>query len=424
MAGTCSICVAVIALAAFARGALAGVLPEGGPFIYATFFSEDESLRIYQSSDGISWSAMKNGPVFSPQSGLRDPSIFRDRDGRFLLAYTPARGCASAPVTAGLAMSRDMENWNALPDIPMPENTVKAVAPEWFSDVDGSVHLFVSVSTDAAQKSYGIWETHPLSGDFSAWSEPANVLPPDGGIYIDPFVVFRPPYYYLWYRRMASGGIADGIGYSTSTSLTGNYQSVKTEDWAGFGADKEGETLIPCNAGVWRIYYDNPIACRDTNGISYSDSSDGFQTWSLPEHIRSGRKLRHGTVMALKGWRGRDLMETVISRSGLGLNYLRFAEEHFKAGIGLSHADTLYGARVLLRAVLLPHGSLTPELTVGAGVYSESGGSGAEVCAALAVRWHVTRRFSVAAGIGDMRGNASRTYNRRFGLEISAGISF
>ncbi|MFA5161139.1 MAG: hypothetical protein WC421_02745 [Elusimicrobiales bacterium] len=304
------------ALAATQTGAHTWTAPQifsGGVFIgtstyiMAAFRSDDESMYINYSVDGSTWAVVLSTPVFRASTGLRDPSIMKHTDNKFYATYTKARGCAATPTTLGLIYSTDLLNWTAKADIPLPITGIhKAIAPEFYNDTNdtglSAVHILVAVSTTTADNTYSIYETHPTAADFSTWSSPVLVLAAGGNVFIDPYVLYKSPYYYLWTRRMTPN---DGIIYSTATAITGPYYPVKDGDWAGFGTGKEGESVVPVGNG-YRIYYDAPVGCTGSYGVMYADNLAGdFQTWTTPAYTTiypTDKPMRHGTSMPLTAW--------------------------------------------------------------------------------------------------------------------------
>jgi hypothetical protein len=249
----------------------------------ASFFDEDdESLHIWYTLDaGENWTDLG----VSYGDTVRDPSIIFYR-GKWWVAHT--HNGAPTDVIPVLS-SEDLKTWSSVVELDtstMANPGAFAWAPEWFVDDDDSVHLFIACG-DANKQ---IYETHPTNDAWTTWSNLTAVtgtsLPTD---MIDANVVKIGPHYYLWFKDDATGYLC----LARSTSLTSGYIVLKTGNWAGFGASKEGQILVRVNAGLWRIYY-NPTL---TNGQVYSESDDDFESWTTPASVSDLSGMSHGAIV-------------------------------------------------------------------------------------------------------------------------------
>lgn len=262
-------------------------------YLLATFVgNSDQCLALHTSTDRTTWSK-QHANYLIPNGKLRDPSLLK-RNGRYWVAHTKdAVGVATT--SFGVAYSDDVLDWTHHVDVSMTAivGVNRVWAPEWFVDpADDSVYVFVSCSTDGS--TFALYETHPTNAAMTTWSAPVAIsgtgLPSN---MIDPFVVKRGATYYLWFKNEAAG--AKKLGYLQSSSLTSGYTVVQdgTTDWAGWGSDVEGPSLLSLGGNSWRMYLDKYSG--GSEGLYYSDSADNWATWGAKALISA--EMRHGTVI-------------------------------------------------------------------------------------------------------------------------------
>jgi hypothetical protein len=105
---------------------------------------------------------------------------------------------------------------------------------------------------------------------------------------IDTFVVTVDGTYHAFTK------CNDYIAHATSSVLDGPWTFVGMGDWAGWGTHKEAPAVIRLTNGTWRIYFD----AGSTGHEMYSDSADGFKTWTAPKTLPAvGNNISHGTVI-------------------------------------------------------------------------------------------------------------------------------
>jgi hypothetical protein len=188
-------------------------------------------------------------------------------------------------------------------------------APEWFLDpskADGlaRVHMFVAATTTGADGPFRIYEMHPGNATMTSWSTPVEVtgtnLPADQ---IDPFMVYAPEIgtagkpYKLWYKENNGGSIE----YMESASLTSGYTVVEKGNWAHWQVRSSVEAIcvVRLDDGGWRAYF-NENAGYTTIGNFYSDSLDGWATWSARANIATAHLMSHGTYIRVASLPGSD----------------------------------------------------------------------------------------------------------------------
>lgn len=256
------------------------------------FITADEKLYLSVSEDGETFTRLCPSAVYCPPDGtVRDPSILTRPDGAHYLVHTyPAEGQAFGPTTRfGMARSSDLRGWTPLP--PVPTTTLPGVtrswAPEWFVDDDGP-HVLLALSTDSGE-SFGMYEMHPTAEDLSTWSVP-QLLTGLPGNCIDATCLVVDGAYHLFVKNETTKHVEHGV----ATTLTGPYVMVGTGDWAGWGSDVEGPSVIRFGQG-WRIYLDAYTQGR----YDFSDGSADFREWTSRRPVKASPVMpRHGSVMS------------------------------------------------------------------------------------------------------------------------------
>src|SRR5580765_7540785 len=142
----------------------------------ATIFSgaghanADSGLLVATSDDGVHFRNLRDShaPLYAPEGGLRDPSIF-SWQGQWQLVYS--YGPNRAPLLF-LAQSPDLLRWTPLGALRLrPDGGNNYIdVPQWIVDVTiGQVHLI------ACQDDTHHWvELHPLHPDPATWGDQAN----------------------------------------------------------------------------------------------------------------------------------------------------------------------------------------------------------------------------------------------------------
>ena len=254
-----------------------------------------KDLLLLFSKDGKSWNFVeRNKKFFTPaEEYLKDPSITY-WNNYYWVCYSAV---AEATTVFGVAKSSDLYNWEFVGNVDMSSipGLVHTWAPEWFIDNDNSVHVSVTCNAEAGIiNNFKIYEVHPTSNEMSTWSSPVMVTGTFPSSVIDARWVNVSGTYYLWYKD----NLEEVIEYCSSSSLTSGYTPVQVGDWAGWGTKKEAPHVIQLDNGDWRMYmqhYD-PIPGEH---IDYSDSSDGWVTWTAPAPIISPWRVMHGTQILL-----------------------------------------------------------------------------------------------------------------------------
>jgi len=274
------------------RGGLIGVAHNNG----------DRKPYLMSSTDGARFHAV-TGPL---TSGDRDPSL-TFRNGTYWMAATQIASGGTFDVWYATDPT-EADNWtHTVVDVGGIGTVYYTWAPEWFIDPTeadgyGQVHIiFAATVHNDLGGPFRLYEIHPMNRAMSAWSTPVEVtgtsLPVDQ---IDPFMVYAPEVgtpgkpYKLWYKQN-DGGV---IEYMESASLTSGYSVAKSGNWAGWqqGRSIEAICLVRLDDGSWRAYF-NENAGLETVGNFYSDSLDGWATWSPRANVDTEHLMSHGTYI-------------------------------------------------------------------------------------------------------------------------------
>lgn len=281
-------------------------------FLLATFNNGEQQLRVLHSTNAADFNGYASGIAYTPPPGsnLRDPSIISHR-GRYYICHTA--GNFGAVDHFSVLVSDDLASWTHLADVSMAAlgNVRWTWAPEWFLDDDGSLHVLVSASqTERITVKHTIYELHPRdASDLTQWSDPVPVEGPDAfppwtdeeifvGTY-DPYVVKRGSTYWMFFFNVRSSCIE--LARSTNT-LTGPYHPVRTGNWQGIGAYKEGPTVMYLGGGRWRMIFADAIYSY----VSYTDSTNNWTTWTTPQRVGlpgapTNFTVNHGTLLLPPG---------------------------------------------------------------------------------------------------------------------------
>ncbi|MCX4097627.1 hypothetical protein [Nocardia sp. alder85J] len=251
----------------------------------------DTTMAVYESVDGTRFTPVAERAYTPPTGLVRDPSVMLHSDGWYHVTYTMA-----ADATAiGMARSRNRVDWTPLAPVPMlvSGRLEGTWAPEWYTDAAGRVGIVVSLTWGHGFTPHLLV---PLGPDLTAWSPPIplrGIGPrgPDSLGFIDTELVPLDGRVYAFVKnedtKLVELAVAD--------HPLGPYRFVAQGDWAGWGGPREGPSVVPLPDGGHRIHLDAYTEGR----YLYSDSYDGFRTWSAPAEVPGlSGVVRHGTVLA------------------------------------------------------------------------------------------------------------------------------
>lgn len=269
------------------------------------------TIGFSTSFDGINWQPIASNlattnygvGVYQDPNGIasRDPSILY-YNNLFYLVYTSNASNGSF----GLASSPDLINWTFLQNVSMASISPCAGftwAPEWFTDTDGSLHIFLAARTGACTQPL-LYEIHPTSFPLSAsstFSNPIAITRSNTGNIgnIDPFMVKINGTYYLF-----SGGQSGYIQFDKSTNLTSGYSNTDLQLLVtGYTGFMEGESVFfNAATSLYNVYFSKgsssgyflcttsdptfSSACNNLKNVNtIGDSSGSFYLATDPSEI-------------------------------------------------------------------------------------------------------------------------------------------
>jgi hypothetical protein len=256
----------------------------------------DEYLLLQQSDDGVTFTARPASYINDSPQKVRDPSAVY-HNGTFWLAHTNTNGPANQSAFS-VAKSEGSGLWRKVSDVDVSgsiSGVTNVWAPEWFVDQDGSVHVLFGASTTGSSGNFTMYEIHPTNAAMTSWSAPAALsgLPTDA---IDGVVWLDGSTYQMFVKNEATG--QKYVERATATALAGPWTVVNSGDWAGWGQNREGPSMIWTGA-KYRIYVEDYNAGQ----YKYSESASLASGWSAPADITGAyTQEKHGTIVR---WPGR-----------------------------------------------------------------------------------------------------------------------
>ncbi|WP_235074331.1 beta-galactosidase [Asticcacaulis sp. AC466] len=249
--------------------------------------TSQDRLSLFSSYDGVTFTSLANETYQPPADLLRDPSIIRQPDGTYYIAYTTNWNGQ----TFGIARSTDLKTWQHVTDVTVPLAGLTNVwAPEWFRDADGSVHIVVSLSTGGTKGPFAAYALTATDASLARFGAPVRMEGLQDN-HIDTFVVQTGGKYSAFTKNETT----KDIELATADRLTGPWTITRKGDWAGWGSWIEGPAVVKLKSGAWRIYFDDYLAKH----YWYSDSTDGFKTWTPRQEVGGvSGAVRHFTVIS------------------------------------------------------------------------------------------------------------------------------
>jgi hypothetical protein len=166
---------------------------------------------------------------------------------------------------------------------------VEVYPPSWVRNKDGTPYLVsgrpclvLSVTTGSVGSGPFVPYTMTPSNDaLTSWNA-ASAISWDGPANtIDMFCIYNGTDFELWYKSNAAGD--EVIEYATSSTWNGTYAVQESGDWAGWKAAIgaiEAPSVLFLPDGRKRVYMQHYTT--STQGIWWSDSTDGGSTFSSP----------------------------------------------------------------------------------------------------------------------------------------------
>lgn len=220
-------------------------------------------MRMMFSDDGASWSQ----PIALDRGAqeVGDFSIIR-KDGLWRIIGSNTRTYLSNTPTICYFTSANLIEW-AIGSISMADtpSAYHIAAPTWFDRGDGT--LSIVYNNVVAGPVSVFWEKHQTAaGDYSNWSAPAAVVITSAPtIAYDAYVVKVGSTYSLFF--------SDGnksVELATASDLLGPYTIVGADNWAGWGANFEGVSVVNVSGNTWWAFIE-PVL-NPPNGQTYKRS--------------------------------------------------------------------------------------------------------------------------------------------------------
>lgn len=295
----------------------------------------DGNLNIFLSATttAFDWPPAPDSTLPTYVCAIRDPSII-NWGGTYAIAHTQQGTRSGCPTsTTGnvffITTASSITTWTFGSPTVIDQSglfpTGRVSAPEWFPDPQnctyhtdgtgwsctavGNLHIVFNGSTSggccAGQQ---IYETHPTASDFltnaASWSTAVAITITGEGAnpIIDPFWVWRADVskYFLFYV-FHNGGVTSCINWASSSTLTGTYTDVATNQCFGFATSFiEGPLLfntVVGSPGTWLMCVDYFKNTFNLGNLYCATSTDGFSTWSSFSQLYGPIQMKHGTMI-------------------------------------------------------------------------------------------------------------------------------
>jgi beta-galactosidase GanA len=233
------------------------------------------TLSLLASTDGANFTSLASETWTPPSGKLLDPTLARDGDGRYLLAYAGASG------SIGLASSLDLRRWEGGREVRIASNQVRA--PSWVRSADGRLRLVVTIGRGS----------HVLTPDASRanFAAPAPMRGLEDG-HTDTVVVPDGDGYVAVAREAASGRLV----LARAADVTGPWRIEQGANLNGLGTGLKPAGLVRLGPTL-RLY----TRGADGDRAWFADSQDGGRTWSA-----QGRLLGTAAMASSFGVMGED----------------------------------------------------------------------------------------------------------------------
>lgn len=224
----------------------------------------DYGLHLAVSRDGLNWSPLnQNNPVVTPTAGelgLRDPFVFRKRDGAFVVLATDLKGTDFSRNSQYLHVwdSTDLTSFTGYRRIRMHTMNTHTWAPTAFWDAARGQYGIVY----SANNGRDVFMVNYTS-DFRTVSTPQVFFSPSSGV-LDGDIVVDGSTTYLYYKNLA-----DGLTYGSRSSTAAPNSFTTYTSGLKQGNAMEAPLLLKTNEGGWRLW-----------GDSFSPVNNDYYAWS------------------------------------------------------------------------------------------------------------------------------------------------
>lgn len=271
---------------------------EGEYYVSSSFHEPaDEGLRFIYSRDGLHWDSIP-GTWLAPELGdsiMRDPSIWRGKDGTYHLVWTIAW---KGDTGIGYSSSTDLIHWTPQRRIPVMDSirhTYSVWAPELFYDDTKGEYMIVFTAQVDDKTSTGRRNEHGdyhrmyyvTTRDFVAFSEP-RLLYDAGYSCIDGVIVKRGEGDYVLVAK-DNRKANSNLRVAFSKRPEGPYTLPLSRPFTGIFAEGPSVTKV---GDTYYIYYD--LYRRHIYGASTTKDFIHFTDVTSNAAFPAGHK--HGTV--------------------------------------------------------------------------------------------------------------------------------
>jgi hypothetical protein len=263
-----------------------------------------QQLFMYQSNDGVTWTALTPGPVYSGDTppNFRDPSIIL-YNNVYYCVYTPintAGGSFNVCPNFGLASSPDLITWTSIGRIDCSSigtpSSLSVWAPSFFQDTNGNIYISVAVTTTGGDTGFIIYNLNFTGGTTitnTSWSNPSAITGSMPSNCIDPFILKIGSTYYMFYKNETT----KYVEYATATAPGGPYTVIGSGNWASWGTGLEAPSVVQLTNGNYRVYMDQYA----NQGIWYSDTSNLFGSMTAKSKITTPAFPGQSSSVAVAG---------------------------------------------------------------------------------------------------------------------------
>jgi hypothetical protein len=266
-----------------------------GSLFIGTFTKVDnEGLVPAISGDGVNWNVSYNQRVLgtNPAYFIANDSYWRLGPRNYLMVSFYGTNVLNTTTSeeTGFAVftSTNFILWNFVTNYPVAIPGLQQVwAPELFVE-SNNVNVFFAAQSTNYGSFFQIYSVTATNSAFTGWTAPnliTNLIMTSSHHAIDPFVFKDGTNYDLFFKD-------DNTKYiclAQSASLTSGYTVIRSNDWAGWGANLEAPCVEVRPDGQY-------ILIADNNQYFYSLSTNLLGPWTAMQAVNSpGLVLRHGT---------------------------------------------------------------------------------------------------------------------------------
>ena len=260
--------------------------------------TKKEALHLAISQDGYNWEAIrKNRPILSSHlrtRTMRDPFIFRDREGVFHLFTTD--GWTSRYIIH--ALSDDLLDWTGMEALPVMADIPGALnswAPEVFNDPDRDLYRLIWSSTvstgeNRGERDHRIWSAE--TEDFRNYSGSSIFFDP--GFNVIDATVCREGNTWVMAFKDERGTNVRNSPYKAIRICSSKQDCFSFTDISDTITPPltEGPILFRCH-GRWMLFYDHYMDGRWGASVSVD-----LESWiDITKGVKFPAGPRHGSVL-------------------------------------------------------------------------------------------------------------------------------